>query len=96
MRARKAVNVSVTPSRGLNAVVFDERHGGLPCRSSTYCSCVFSVPALATVDDLLAVGRTRNAHELAVHGYVHKPLETAYSYQSTVSKNGRSLLGKKH
>ena len=52
----------------LHPVAFDATHSGLPCRC---CGDVFHVPAHASLQDLQAVGRARNAHELARHSYVH-------------------------
>lgn len=71
-------------AQGLNVVAFDAAHSGLPCRSPIHCDECFRVPDHATLEDLQAVGRTRNAHELSAHAYVHIVIERPYAYQSGI------------
>jgi hypothetical protein len=83
------VDVGVTTYAGI-----DEARSGLPCRASVHCSAVFRVPSRATLADLQAVARERDAHELAQHAYAHmRTPDGMWSFSQRFSKRGRSTMG---
>ena len=50
---------------------------GLPCRATMDCDSVFSPADDKTLKLLLEAAALRDAHELAVHGYIHRVIDVA-------------------